>query len=57
MKEEKEEKKNQLALKEEHKLEPITKDFEFGITADEAKRKLHQIKLFQAVVQDESYIR
>lgn len=48
----KEEKEDQLAIKEEHKLEPISRDFEFGISADEARKKLNQIKLFQAVVQE-----
>ena len=49
----KEEKEDRLALKEKHELEPTTRDFEFGISADEAKRKLHQIKLFQVVIQDQ----
>jgi len=44
-------KEDKLSTREEHKPVPIEKDFEFGITPEEAKKKLEAIKLFQAVVQ------
>ena len=49
----KEEKEDRLALKEKHELEPTARDFEFGITAEEAKKKLQAIRQFQAVAQSE----
>ena len=49
----KEEKKDSLAVKEDLKPEPIKKEFEFGITAPEAKKKLEAIRLFQVVVQEQ----
>lgn len=48
-----EKKKDALATKEDLKPMPVDKDFEFGITPEEAKQKLDKIKLFQAVVQKE----
>lgn len=48
-----EKKKDALATKENLKPMPVDRDFEFGITPEEAKKKLDGIKLFQAVVQKE----
>lgn len=48
-----EKKKDALATKEDLKPMPIEKDWQFGVSADEAKEKLKAIRLFQAVVKSE----
>lgn len=46
-------KEDKLAKREEHKPEPVDKDWHFGISAEEAKAQLKAISQFQAVVKKE----
>lgn len=49
----KEEKEDKLTKREERRSEPIDKDWQFGVTPEEAKAKLQAIKLFQVVVKEQ----
>lgn len=48
-----EKKKDALTVKEDLTPEPIDKDWQFGVSADEAKEKLKAIRLFQVVIKSE----
>ncbi len=46
-------KKDELVKREEHKPAPVDKDWQFGVSASEAKEKLQAINQFQGVVKKE----